>query len=254
MTAPTLGEQKYTFETEWYDQQADIIRPYRVIYYPNLKSVEMYDVKNSRIFLKKQQIPSIALDNFFIGAQVTVLARVLRVIDYGDVHTRKHFETSRQRTFAMIKPDCYAQMGQIISAIQNGGLTINKLKMSRFNRGSVEQFYAEHKEKAFFPNLAQFITSDVVIGMELVGNNAVAQWRQLIGPTNTMTAKSQAPQSLRALYGSDGTKNAVHGSDSLGSYKREHDYWFGGEEPAERPMKTTAVLNNCTLCLIKPHI
>ena len=88
-----LGEQKYTFEVEWYDQQADIVRPYRTVYYPVLQSVEMWDIKNSRIFLKKQQIPSIQLDDFFIGAQVTVLSRVLKVIDYGDVYTRKHFET-----------------------------------------------------------------------------------------------------------------------------------------------------------------
>jgi len=102
--------------------------------------------------------------------------------------------------------------------------------------------------------LQEFITSDVVIGMELVGENAVKGWREAIGPTNTMTAKAEAPQSLRGLFGTDGTKNAVHGSDTLGSYKREHDFWFGGEEPELRPMQTTAVLDNCTLCLIKPHI
>ena len=90
-----LGEQKYTFETEWYDQQADITRPYRILYFPVLRAVEMYDVKNSRIFLKKQQIPSIQLEDFFIGAQVTVLSRVLKIIDYGDVHTRKYFENQR---------------------------------------------------------------------------------------------------------------------------------------------------------------
>lgn len=90
--------------------------------------------------------------------------------------------------------------------------------------------------------------------MELVGQNAVQAWRSAIGPTNTETAKQEAPQSLRARFGTDGTKNSVHGSDSLGSYKREHDFWFAGEEPAERPMQTTAVLDNCTLCLIKPHI
>ena len=53
----------------------------------------MFDVKNARIFLKKQQIPSIQLDDFFIGAQVTVLSRVLKVIDYGDVATRRQFES-----------------------------------------------------------------------------------------------------------------------------------------------------------------
>jgi nucleoside-diphosphate kinase len=145
-------------------------------------------------------------------------------------------------------------MGQIINSIQNSGLAINKLKMSRFNRNTAEQFYAEHKEKPFFQNLQQFMTSDVVVGMELVGNNAVQEWRSLIGPTNTQNARSEAPQSIRAKFGTDGTKNAVHGSDSLGSMKRENNYWFGGEEPAERPMQTTAVLDNCTLCLIKPHI
>lgn len=93
----------------------------------------MYDVKNNRIFLKKQQIPSVQLNDFFIGAQVPVLARVLKVIDYGDVHTRRYFETQRQRTFAMIKPDCYSQMGLIIDQIQSNGFVINKLKMSRFN-------------------------------------------------------------------------------------------------------------------------
>ena len=145
-------------------------------------------------------------------------------------------------------------MGQIIDAIQSNGFSINKLKMSRFNRQTSEQFYAEHKNKEFFPNLQAFITSDVVIGMELVGSNAVKAWRDLIGPTNTLTAKTEAPQSLRSLFGTDGTKNAVHGSDTLGSYKREHDFWFAGEEPELRPMQTTAVLDNCSLCLIKPHI
>jgi len=65
---PTLGEQKYTFETEWYDQQADVIRPYRLYYYPGLKAVEMFDVKNNRQFLKRQQMPQYALEDFYVGA------------------------------------------------------------------------------------------------------------------------------------------------------------------------------------------
>ena len=114
----------------------------------------MWDVKNSRIFLKKQQIPAIQLDDFFIGAQVQILARVLKVLDYGDVATRRHFENKRQRTFAMIKPDCYAQMGQVIDGLQQNGFVINKLKMSRFDPSTAERFYGEHKDKPFFPNLS----------------------------------------------------------------------------------------------------
>lgn len=59
-----------------------------------------------------------------------------------------------------------------------------------------------------------FITSDVVVGMEIVAETAIDKWRSLIGPTNTLKAREEAPDSLRAIFGTDGTKNAVHGSDS----------------------------------------
>jgi len=96
--------------------------------------------------------------------------------------------------------------------------------------------------------------SDVCIGMELVSDDAIQRWRDTIGPTNTERAKVEAPGSIRAQFGTDGTRNAVHGSDSVVSQKREQDFWFGGEDPSVRPMQTTAVRDNCTLCLIKPHV
>lgn len=68
----------------------------------------MFDVKNNRQFLKRREEPTLSLEDFYVGAQVTILSRMLRIIDYGDVHTRRYFESARQRTFAMIKPDCYA--------------------------------------------------------------------------------------------------------------------------------------------------
>lgn len=120
--------------------------------------------------------------------------------------------------------------------------------MSKHNKGTSDIFYGEHIGKPFFPDLQGFITSDVCVGMELVKEGAIQGWRSFIGPTNTQKAKAEAPGSLRALFGTDGTKNAVHGSDSTESSNRENGFFFGGA------MKTTAVLNNCTLCLIKPHI
>ncbi len=139
----------------------------------------------------------------------------------------------------MIKPDAYKHIGKIIDAIYVNGFKISKLKMSRFSQATSQEFYGEHKNKPFFPNLQNFITSDVIVGMELVAENAIDKWRQLIGPTNTLNARAQAPESLRALFGTDGTKNAVHGSDSSGSMKRETQFWFGGDAKF-RPMKTTA--------------
>ena len=75
---------------------------------------------------------------------------------------------------------------------------INKIKMSKFNKASSTLFYKEHEEKAFFPNLQAFMTSDVAVGIELVAPDAVKKWRNLLGPTNTAVAKKDAPSSLRA--------------------------------------------------------
>lgn len=92
------------------------------------------------------------------------------------------------------------------------------------------------------------MTSDVVVGLELVSDSAIQKWRDTLGPTNTQNAKSQAPSSLRAQFGTDGTRNAAHGSDSGPSAKRELDFFFNSGR-----MKTTALMNNCTVAIIKPH-
>jgi len=93
-------------------------------------------------------------------------------------------EIFKDRTFAMIKPDAITRMGQIISEVQNQGFIMGKVKLTRFTRQQAINFYAEHRGKAFFEGLINFITSDFVVGMELVGHNAVEKWRSIIGPTN----------------------------------------------------------------------
>ena len=125
--------------------------------------------------------------------------------------------------------------------------------MSKFTKETAEIFYAEHVGKEFFPRLQEFMCSDVCVGLELVGEGSIQKWREFIGPTNTQRAQQEAPNSIRALFGTDGTKNAVHGSDSQESAHREINFFFGGD-PATRPMQTTAVMNNCSLCIVKPHI
>ena len=90
--------------------------------------------------------------------------------------------------------------------------------MSKFSSQTAAGFYAEHVGKAFYPNLSNAMTSDVCIGLELVAKEAVTKWREVIVPTNTAVAKTQAPGSFRAKFGVDGTLNAVHGSDSSSSY------------------------------------
>ena len=91
--------------------------------------------------------------------------------------------------------------------------------------------------------------SDVVTGMELVGDNAITSFRQVMGPTVSVEdAKRDAPNSLRAKFGTDNMRNGIHGSGSASEYQHEQNLFFS---PAFTP---TAAFNNCTCAIIKPHI
>ena len=82
--------------------------------------------------------------------------------------------------------------------------------MVRFNAELVSIFYQDHANKPYFPQIVQTMTSDVVIGIEILGDNAIEAVTRLAGPTNPAAAKQQAPQSWRARFGSQGAANAVH--------------------------------------------
>ena len=244
------SEDRFVFVVEWFDSQASIIRKYFLTYYIADNTIEMYDLKNKRAFLKRCEYAGVSVEELYVGSVITVYSRQLTVVEYADTFTKNAFQAAKEKTFGMIKPDAYLNMGKIITQLYQEGFKINKMKMSRFDEMSGGEFYGEHKGKHFFPNLMEFVTSDVCIGMELVKENAIKGWRQLLGPTNTIKAKDEAPDSLRAQFGTDGTRNACHGSDAPESAERELNFFFGKDSL----MKTNALLNNCSCAIIKPHI
>ena len=189
------------------------------------------------------------LNDLYLGAIITIYARQLKVADYGDVFTRKYFENKRSRTYAMIKPDAYQHIGKILDIVIKNGFFVNRLRMFKWTVEQAQGFYAEHKGKPFFEDLTKFMSGDVAVGMELIADSAVEKWRALIGPTYSLTARTSAPNSIRALFGIDGGKNVVHGSDSNISAAREIEYVFGPDNATA----TTALLNNCSCLVIKPH-
>ena len=237
---------RFCFITEFYDSAAALVRHYQVFYYPSDGAIEMYDPKNNRIFLKRIKLPTITFQDLYKGNEVNIFSRLHKIIDYGDEYTRKFFEKKRETTYGMIKPDGYMNIGKIIDLIYNeGGFTINKLKLCKMSKENAALFYAEHQGKPFYDFLIDYITSDFIVGMELVKENAIKEWRTFIGPTNVEKAKREAPQSLRAIFG-EGGKNTVHGSDSEASVKRECALVFN-------KIRHSPMLTNCSCLVIKPH-
>ena len=134
---------------------------------------------------------------------------------------------SEQRTYAMIKPGYEAVWGKVIDRIIQEDLKIVQMKTFKMDQSFAEKFYAEHVGKGFFPDLAGYMTSNTVVGLELSGVDAVAKWRSIIGPTKLEVAREQSPNSLRALYARSTTENLCHGSDAVESAKREIALVFG---------------------------
>jgi nucleoside-diphosphate kinase len=116
-------------------------------------------------------------------------------------------------TFSMIKPDAVADLntGNIIQKIEDSGFKIKALKMIRPPKSVFENFYAIHKERSFFSEMIEYISSGPVVVMILEKENAVAEFRELIGATNPLEAKEGT---IRKMYGKSIEANAIHGSDS----------------------------------------
>lgn len=249
--APKNQSERFAFIAEWYDPNASLLRRYELLYYPVDGSVEMHDVKNRRTFLKRTKYEDLRVEDLFIGNKVNVFSRQLVLIDYGDQYTARQLGSRKEKTLALIKPDAVSKAGEIIEMINKSGFTITKLRMMTLSRKEAADFHVDHHSRPFYNELIQFITSGPVIAMEILRDDAICEWKKLLGPANSGIARSEAPGSVRALFGTDGIRNAAHGSDTFESAAREMELFFpssGGCGPAN-----TAKFTNCTCCIIKPH-
>ena len=129
------------------------------------------------------------------------------------------------KTLLMIKPDAVKKrvIGKIISMLEEAGFDIKDMRMKRFTREEAERFYEVHRERPFFGELVEFITSGPVVGICIEGEDIVKRIRDFIGATDP---KKAAPGTIRALYGTDISHNAVHASDSPENAERELKFFF----------------------------
>lgn len=246
-------DERYAFNAEWYDPNAALIRRYLLNYYPSDNTCEMVDLKSRKLFLKRSPCERVNLKDLFIGAVVNIHSRQLNITQYGDEFTEKKLKSKKEKTLGIIKPDCCAdKVGQIFDRVAREGFLISQAKMVQLSQKEAQEFYAEHDGKPFFDKLVGFMTEGPIVAFEITGEDAVARWRQVLGPTDSSVARQEAPGSVRAQFGTDKTRNACHGSDSQASAARETEFFFGGGGSKPRG-KTPARLANSTLCIVKPH-
>ncbi|MDR3271856.1 MAG: nucleoside-diphosphate kinase [Flavobacteriaceae bacterium] len=132
-------------------------------------------------------------------------------------------------TLTMIKPDAVSNgyIGKILNDITSAGFSIAAMKLTQLTRNDAENFYAEHKGKPFFDDLVEFMISGAIVAAVLKKDNAVADFRKLIGATNPENAEEGT---IRKKYAESMSRNAVHGSDSDTSANSEAHFHFSERE------------------------
>ena len=133
------------------------------------------------------------------------------------------------QTFSIIKPDATKRniTGSINKVIEESGLRIIAQKRIRLTNDQAENFYSIHKERPFFNDLIEYMTSEPVVVQILSGENCVEKYRSIMGATNPENAEEGT---IRKLFALNIQENSVHGSDSEDNAKNEIDFFFKGEE------------------------
>jgi len=137
-----------------------------------------------------------------------------------------------QRTFAIVKPDAVEKnvTGEILNMIEKNGFRIIGAKMLHINKAQAEGFYAVHVGKPFFNSLTDFMSRGPIVVMALEKDNAIADWRKLMGATNPANAEEGT---IRKRFAKSIEENAVHGSDAEDTARFELSYFFAGYELAK---------------------
>jgi nucleoside-diphosphate kinase len=131
-----------------------------------------------------------------------------------------------ESTLLIVKPDGVRRglVGEVLRRAENKGLRIAEIRSLTIDRSLAEEHYGEHRDKSFFGELVEFITSGPVVVARLEGEGVIAAWRTIMGPTDPANAP---PGTIRGDYGTIITENLVHGSDSSESAERELKLFFG---------------------------
>lgn len=208
-------DERYAFLVEWYDPNAQLMRQYMLLYFVDDGSVEMFDVKNRRMFLKRTQSINVRLEDLHIGGSINVYSRQLNIVDYADPFTKNKLDHMRERSLVAVPYG--TNPGLLIDSIVKEGFSIHNLRMVNL---PANREYINFRDNG-----------KNVICMEVNGTDAVTRLQAFC-------------DRLKSLHGED----AIYASNNV---DRDLNKIFGPESRSK--LKNTAKFNGNTLCIIKPH-
>lgn len=247
-------EEPLAFKVEWFDATSGLHRQFNLSFYESDKSVEMFDIKSKKMFLRRCAVSSAAFDkkDLFVGNTVVVFARHLLIKGYTNEYTRQQVENDTQTTLVLVYPEAHAQLGQVIGCFDRAGYALCRVRSMRFTGISARQFLDR------FHVQGMDITDEVLrltnpdhptVALEIVGPSVIRKWRSSIRPSvdfETNDGDFEAKElSFRGLYGSQNANDAEWELQFIFSQKPIN---VGPEPPVKLPNYP-----NISCCVIKPH-
>lgn len=220
-----MADERYCFLADWYDAQACFNRRYQLLFYPIDCSVELFEIKTKRHFLKRCK-QDINLSQLYVGTTVTILSRTLKIVDYGDAYTVRVLSSNQQKTIAVLTSGHLKKLGQTLDSIYKCGLKISAMRQVQISPQEAYHLLSEQQHKPNFQFFSNSLSEGPILLMELIGSDAQNKWLSIIGQSDI--TQQYDPECLKKIQ------------ENLLSSRR-----MG---------RNTASYQNSTCCIIKPHI
>ncbi|XP_051153432.1 nucleoside diphosphate kinase 7 isoform X2 [Leptopilina boulardi] len=246
----STDSERYVFEAEWHDKVACITRNFLLYYYLSDNSVELYDLKTRKTFLRKTKCEGVDESNFYVGAVVTIFARSMKLISFADFSTKTRVLHKIQKTLGIIMPELHDKIGEILKRILAENFKIGNLKMVHLSREDAMDFFREKGDNSTL--MLSRITSGPIIALELLGQDCISRWLELIGSNDISEIRETDSPSLSAFYEKYAGENTFYGSISE-TADQDIKFFFPDPKSEKRELPNTSTIKDCTCCIIKPH-
>ncbi|CAG9764975.1 unnamed protein product [Ceutorhynchus assimilis] len=245
---------RLAFLAKWLDTERSMQKNFNVYYYPSNNTLEMFDRDLNRIYLKRIKMDGLGFKDMFIGNTIRIYGRQIRLTNYADSRTEKIIGKTKEHTVCVIKPSLLPKLGDVIIEIEKTGFQICNMKMCKLSKKEALELYEPYKNKEpLLPFILEHLVSGPIVVLELVGENAVERWLELLGPTDPVEARKTAPNSLIAIYGEDSkVTNGFLASQDEANVIRESNFFFAKDKTREVPQNNIS-LQNTTCAVIQPH-
>ena len=220
------NERVLSFIAEWFDPHPQIIKKFLLKYHCATTEVEMKDIQTKRTFLKKTKVPpTLKEESFFVGANILLLSRDLKLIQYADNDTRNLLEPVDERTVVVCPSSLFESLGDVVSLIEEGGFTLVDLKTTSYH-GTEEAAYSAAQLLNNIDSKELSSRPEPLVAMSFRGTNSIQAVKQLIETSSFNNVKCST--------------NAEEAAEFTNFFLKQQS-------------RSTATFEACTCCVIKPH-